>query len=226
MSVSPITITIRAHKLGVLIRDARLFRNKSIADCACQLGIAETRFEAYELGESSPSLPELEMLTNYLGVPFKHFWGSTILPKDNEVEIPLEASQWFSVRQRIIGARIKQARNESGISLEFLAQAIGAEPQQLEAYELNGEPVPLPTLEAISQTLGKPVDIFCDQHGPVGSKIFRQQITQAFLDLPPEMQDFVSKPINRPFLDLAHRLSEMPVDNLRKVAEGLLEITL
>jgi len=43
--------------------------------------------------------------------------------------------------------------------------------------------------------------------------------------MPVEMQVFVSKPINRPYLELAIRLSEMSVDRLRSVAEGLLEIT-
>ena len=43
--------------------------------------------------------------------------------------------------------------------------------------------------------------------------------------LPLEMQVFVSKPINRPYLELAMRLNDMSVDKLRGVAEGLLEIT-
>jgi len=38
--------------------------------------------------------------------------------------------------------------------------------------------------------------------------------------------DFISKPVNRPYLQLAQRLSEMSVEKLRMVAEGLLEITL
>jgi hypothetical protein len=44
--------------------------------------------------------------------------------------------------------------------------------------------------------------------------------------MPVDLQTFVSKPINRPYLELAQRLSEMSVDKLRSVAEGLLEITL
>jgi transcriptional regulator with XRE-family HTH domain len=226
MSANPLAIKIRSHKLGVLIRDARLYSNKSIADCAAWLGISVSRFEAYELGETSPSLPELEMLTDFLGIPFKHFWGNETIPREDMKDGALNASKWISLRQRIIGTRIKQTCGEQGISLEDLAQIIGTEPQQLEAYEINGEPIPLPTLEAISQTLGKPVEIFCDQHGPAGTKLFRQQITKAFLDLPPEMQGFISEPVNRPYLELAIRLSEMSVDKLRGVAEGLLEITL
>ena len=49
---------------------------------------------------------------------------------------------------------------------------------------------------------------------------------QDFKEMPPELQAFVAKPINLPYLELAQRLSEMSVDKLRAVAEGLLEITL
>jgi hypothetical protein len=48
---------------------------------------------------------------------------------------------------------------------------------------------------------------------------------QEFSELPSELQQFVCKPINRPYLELAMRLSDLPVDRLRTVAEGLLEIT-
>jgi hypothetical protein len=40
------------------------------------------------------------------------------------------------------------------------------------------------------------------------------------------LQSFVSQPINRPYIELAQRLSEMPTAKLRTIAEGLLEITL
>ena len=47
-----------------------------------------------------------------------------------------------------------------------------------------------------------------------------------FDGLSPELQDFISKPINRPYLEIAQRLGDMSVEKLRTVAEGLLEITL
>jgi hypothetical protein len=48
---------------------------------------------------------------------------------------------------------------------------------------------------------------------------------QKFLDLPPEVQQFVAKPVNRPYLELAMRLSDLSAEKLRAVAEVLLEIT-
>jgi hypothetical protein len=65
-----------------------------------------------------------------------------------------------------------------------------------------------------------------DQSGPIGLWMSRQKAIQEFLQLPPDLQDFVCKPINRPYLDLAIKLSGMSTDKLRAVAEDLLDITL
>ena len=46
------------------------------------------------------------------------------------------------------------------------------------------------------------------------------------MELPAELQAFVSQPVNRPYLELAIKLSSMSSDKLRSVAEGLLDITL
>ncbi len=43
--------------------------------------------------------------------------------------------------------------------------------------------------------------------------------------LSPEVRDFVLKPINQSYLELAMKLSKMPAGQLRVIAEGLLEIT-
>jgi hypothetical protein len=77
----------------------------------------------------------------------------------------------------------------------------------------------------LSGVLNRSIREFEDQHGPVGIWNTQQYNIKDFLKLPMEMQAFVSKPINRPYLELAIRLSEMSVDKLRAVAEGLLEIT-
>jgi hypothetical protein len=49
---------------------------------------------------------------------------------------------------------------------------------------------------------------------------------EKFLELPDDLQAFLTQPVNRPYLELAVRLSEMSRDKLRSVAEGLLDITL
>ena len=137
----------------------------------------------------------------------------------------LELSQFIGLRQRMIGVKMRQARLESGLSIEDLALQTGVDAARLEGFELGQEPVPLPELEGLCGALGRPIQEFQDRHGPVGVWQTKQRVLREFQELPLELQAFVSKPTNRPYLELAMRLNEMSVERLRAVAEGLLEIT-
>ena len=217
---------LRAKKLGVLIRDARITSGKSLSDCAAAVGVDQARFNAYELGEISPSLPEIELLAFFLNIPLEHFWGRATLSKDEKAGRKFEPVQLVGLRQRMIGVLIRQARIEAGTSLESLAEKTGIPAGDLEKYELGEMAIPVPVLETIAGELKRSVRDFHDRFGPVGVWTSQQRSVKDFLELPVELQAFVSKPINRPYLELAQRLSEMSVDRLRSVAEGLLEITL
>ncbi len=54
-------ITIRAKKLGILIRDARMASRRSAKECAAAINVTNGVFKAYEEGRKAPSLPELEI---------------------------------------------------------------------------------------------------------------------------------------------------------------------
>jgi transcriptional regulator with XRE-family HTH domain len=219
-------LKIRNKKLGALMRDARQAAYKNPEECARIMGVSAEVYAAYERGESAPSLPELEMMALHLAVPMEHFWGDI---SRSEMRSPAEAvdrTRLVALRQRIIGAQLRSSRLEQNLSLQATAEKIGVREEQLAAYELGKEPIPLPVLEGLSELLGRPVREFLDQHGPVGLWNTQQRAVKGFSHLNPELQAFVSKPVNRPYLELAQRLSEMSVDRLRAVAEGLLEITL
>jgi hypothetical protein len=96
----------------------------------------------------------------------------------------------------------------------------------LKSYELGERPVPLPELEALLRILDGQLEAFFDQGGPIGQWINQQKKIQQFTKLPVELQDFVCQPVNRPYLELAQKLSEMSTEKLRSVAENLLDITL
>jgi len=225
MTANPILITIRTKKLGVLIRDARLATGKSLDECAQAVGVTPDRFEGYELGVEPPSLPELEILAYTLRVPLEHFWGNERLKKNGKV-VTLDADQVKTLRQKMIGALLRKVRVEGGITLETVASKTGLGMEKLEQYELGEAAIPIPELESISQVLNTSILEFQDRHGPVGNWFVEQKASREFKDLPVDLQGFVCKPINRPYLELAIRLSEMSVEKLRSVAEGLLEITL
>ena len=225
MTANPILITIRTKKLGVLIRDARLATGKSLDECAQAVGVTPDRFEMYELGVEPPSLPELEILAYTLRVPLEHFWGNERLKKNGKV-VTLDADQVKTLRQKMIGALLRKVRVEGKITLETVASKTGLGLEKLEQYELGEAAIPIPELESISQVLNSSIFEFQDRHGPVGNWFVEQKASREFKDLPVDLQGFVCKPINRPYLELAIRLSEMSVEKLRSVAEGLLEITL
>jgi transcriptional regulator with XRE-family HTH domain len=228
MSTNPMAIKIRAKKLGLLMRDARLYTGKELAECAGYLGVSAERFEAYEMGDEAPSLPEIEVLAEFLGVPFDHFWGSTLLTKvaSRRKNASVDVGQLVAIRQRIIGVLLKQSRVEKGFTLEALSELSGLPVSRLNSFELGEMPVALPELETLAELYDKPVEDFLDRKGPIGAKVEQQKMIDAMASLPQELQGFVCAPVNRPFLELAQRLSEMPVEKLRSVAEGLLEITL
>ena len=74
MTVNPLLKIIRAKKLGILIRDARIKSGKSIENCAQAMGLSPEELTAIEFGDMPATLPELEMLAYFLEVPLEHFW--------------------------------------------------------------------------------------------------------------------------------------------------------
>ena len=226
MENPPIAIAIRSKKLGVLIQGARQAFEKSAEECAEAIGITNQQLEAYEKGEASPSLPELEALAFYLKIPIDYFWGREIIDvTQNEPKI-FEKDRLMRLRNRVIGATLRQARLEAGLTTLELASGAGISEKQLGSYELGEQSVPLPELEVLANNVNRTIKDFQDSRGPIGKWIKQQRAIKNFDELPPELQDFISVPINRPYLEIAQRLSEMSVEKLRAVAEGLLEITL
>jgi len=217
---------LRAQSLGKLIQEARSTAGKSLSDCAQALQVSQETFEAYEAGDQSPSLPELELLAFTLHVPLDYFWGEGPITQEAEQPPAVDFRRLNAVRQRMVGAKLRKARLEAGYSLDSLSAEVELSSETLEQYELGLLPVPVPELEMLGEKLKQPLKYFEDQHGPVGKWSAQQRALQDFKQLPTELQIFVSKPINRPYLELAQRLSEMSVEKLRAVAEGLLEITL
>jgi transcriptional regulator with XRE-family HTH domain len=217
------TKLIRAKKLGVLIRDARQKAKREPIECGKAIHTSPETFEKFEQGEQSPSLPELELLSSFLKVPLDHFWGSQVLSEQPSFPNDEKMDYYLLLRNRMIGVMIKQARLSAGLSVEEVAERANLTESQLQSYELGEQPIPLPELEIITDIVKLPIKDLFDVRG---SKLSQPQVLEYFAELPIELREFILKPINRPYLELAHRLSEMSVEKLRAVAEGLLEITL
>jgi transcriptional regulator with XRE-family HTH domain len=226
MDNRPIAIAIRSKKLGILIQSARNTSDYSLEECAEAIGVTSEELESFETGEVSPSLPEMEALAFYLKVPLDYFWGREIIDiSQNEPKV-YQRDRLMRLRNRVIGASLRQARLQTGLTTLELASSVDISEEQLNSYELGEESIPLPELEVLANNVNRTIKDFQDSRGPIGTWIKQQRAMQHFADLSPELQDFISKPINRPYLEISQRLSEMSVEKLRAVAEGLLEITL
>lgn len=219
-------IAIRTRKLGVLLRDAREISRKTLPETAKATGISPVLLRSYEEGHRSPALPELEVLSYFLGIPIQHFWSSQILPDDSERVEPLSLDRISGLRHRIIGVLLRIKRQQTSVSLKALAAETGIPQSRLKDYETAEKPIPLAELEAILTIIGGRVENFFDQNSAIGQWMTEQQAVSDFLQLPPELRAFVCLPVNRPYLDLARNLSQLSTEKLRAVAEGLLDITL
>lgn len=219
-------ITIREKKLGLLIRDARMAERRSIKECADAIGVKPGVFRAYEEGRRSPSLPELEALVYFLKLPITRFWENETISDAPQPMTVEDVTRLIALRHRMIGALLRQERTRVNMSIRHLSSETGISQSKLKAYELGERTASLPELESILSVLGTRIELFFDQSGPVGEWMNTQQAMQKFMELPKDFQDFVCQPVNRPYLELAMKLSSMSRDKLRSVAEGLLDITL
>jgi len=217
---------IRSKKLGILIRDARLSARRSVEECAEAMGIRKILFCAYEEGIRAPSLPELETLVYFLDLPIDHFWGKQVKSEQTSQPKNLDLQRLVALRQRKIGALLRQERMNASISVRNLEHATNISSDRIEAYELGERPIPLPELELLVKTLGGRIESFFDRSGPIGQWMMNEEAIQQFLEMPMELRQFVTLAVNRPYLELARKLSAMSRDKLRAVAEDLLEITL
>jgi transcriptional regulator with XRE-family HTH domain len=211
----------RAKKLGELIQDAREFAGQTTGDCAAVVGVSQEQFEQAEKGEYDISLPELEALAIFLGVPMGHFWGSEKLTVEPEPDY----AQMISLRHRVVGVILRQLRLQSRKTHEELAEVLGVDVDLIQSYESGRTSVPYLHLEQLCRAMGAGVDQFMEQRGPLGRHEAEYKLHKQFNQMTPEMQTFLINPVNIRYLETAKKLSEMDVAKLRQVAENILDIT-
>jgi transcriptional regulator with XRE-family HTH domain len=126
----------------------------------------------------------------------------------------------------MVGALLRKHRKEAEMSIRALADAAGLPSKRLSAYERGERPIPLPELERLVKVLGQSLEDYIDREGPVGEWISNNQAFVNLLKLPPELREFLSTPENQSYLRAAKHISELSVEKLRALAEGLLDLTL
>lgn len=221
-------LAVRSRKIGVCLKDARLKARKSVEDAAAVLGIPPAKYTSMELGVVSPSFPQLESLAVLYKVPFDSLIKWQCDEDATSKLDPAVMSQVVNLREHVVAAYLGKARQEKQISLDSLSQQVRISRDDLKRFERAEKPIPYPVLEELARALELDLPMLHSHRFPSTPEINQpsaEVAPQEFGELSPEMVDFISKPINEPYLELAKKLSEMSVDKLRTVAESLLEIT-
>ncbi len=216
---------VRARMVGVLLRDARQHARRSLEECARLLSIDPSQMEGWEYGEGVPSLPQLELLATYLDVPVSQFWSGTTLSDEGEQHTPTQR-EYLALRDRMVGALLRQAREDMGMTQEALAERSGLSAVQLDAYEFGDSPVPMHVLTVLAGGVNKNLSYFLETSGAIGGLLALRESYRQFAQMPPELRTFVANPLNAGFIEIARMFSEMPADKLRKVGEAFLDITM
>jgi transcriptional regulator with XRE-family HTH domain len=217
-------IQLRTKMLGAVLRQARTAAGRTLKETAAMVGVSSAVLASYERGSRGISLPELELLGYHLQVPLHRFLRPTRAETLKKAEI--NPAVLISLRQHYIGAMIRSRRTEVEMSLRDLAKFTGIPAPRLTTYEQGERAIPVAELEAICGALNRDLTYFEDTRGPVGEWQSTQEAFEAFLRLPADLRAFVGMSENEPYLRMAQRLSDIPVEKVRSLGEGFLEITL
>jgi transcriptional regulator with XRE-family HTH domain len=217
---------LRNRILGIRIRNARDQARISRRECAEAIGVSVNRFKGFETGQKPISLPELEMLARYLGVTLASFREDTSVNEgDTANESIPDPKIFLPLRQRIVGARLKQLRMNLNRTQRDMAAILECSSSTMSDYEYGRRAIPVAELEVLCRALNVSIEYFADHDSEIGKWHKRQLDYDKLNEMPVELRDFVLRPVNRSYLELAVKLSKMPANSLRAIAEGLLEIT-
>lgn len=212
--------------VGAAVRTARTRADMSIELCAEAISLSPEEMAQAEMGELGLTLPQIEVLAHLLDVPITYLLGETELPEEDKTSDTLPYENVMIIRAKIIGVLLRQARLNQGRSLDDVAAIIGYTPEDLARIELGEMTLPMVELRALAEALNLPFETFLDEDIiPLTAAQRDARDLRRLAHLPADVREFILKPINTPYLQIAMNLSTMPAESLRQIASGLLEIT-
>lgn len=215
-------VSDRSRQLGKVLETCRENAEKTLVKTAAFLGISPDDLLRFERGETSPSLPQLELLADLFRIPINELIdpAAKVSPvrKIDAEKVPA----LVAIRSRIIAIRLKNARISQNIGLAELAAQIGIISDELEAIEAGEKPAPFTALEKACERLGISVNSLMTTPDVVG-KIEPEE--EKAPDLPVEWLEFIKDPTNLPYLQLARELKTIDRSALTQLGEHLTKLT-
>ena len=195
-------LELRNRILGAMIMQTRSRKNLSRDDLATMTGLTLEDVTAYELGLLPLPVTDLEEITRILQIDVNDWIDSYAIPTRDMIR----ASKIAEPEQ----TQEEQAPQAVAVTpLAVPSEAIQTHPEKPAEIPVQA-PAPL---AAISQ--------------PVSGEAIEISELESLLNdkIPKELAEFIANPVNKQYLLLASNLSHMPADQLRRIAESLLEIT-
>jgi len=219
-------ISIKAKKFGVRLAAFRQKKGLTTEILSQWTGISNETLKRIEQGDSTITLPEIEMIALKLGFSTETLISGEIQDQPVSTQNEVMVLQYAGLRNRMIAIVLRKTRMEQNQPLEMIAAHCGLEPDELDQYESGSQPVPLPILECLCSEYQIPVlSLIAQKPSPEPSSNVEVSSNEPNENLPEEVSQFVNNPANLPYLELARKLSELDAAKLRNIAEGLLEIT-
>lgn len=220
------TIAIRHKIIGLLVRRARLRAGKSQRECAELIGCSPARFSRYEKGQQGLTLPQLEALAYFFGVPLASLWDEKFdLPEESPGE-SLPLAEMMTLRRKMLAVQFRQCRRTAGLTQQQMGQMLGCSAARISQYERGKSDISVAELEIVSERCNRSLADFVDEQTiPLSQAEQNRQTLARLKELSPDMREFVLKPSNALYLRIAMLLSAIKADSLRQIAETILDIT-
>ena len=192
---------IRNRMLGIQIKKNRYQQNQTVEQLAQLCEIPTSDLEFYETGQTPIPLPIFLKISEVLHLPYERAQSPESITADKIEEPPV-----------------------------VQPDEIPVQPEPEPAMDNESDLVELPIMESDALPLSQaPEPVLINETIPVepGENLQSpQSITEQFPGISEELREFITKPVNVPYLELAMKLSQMDAKKLRDIAESLLEITL
>ncbi len=219
-------IAIRNRIIGILVKRARLQAGKSQRECAEFLGCTPFTFGQHEKGAKGFSLPQLEALAYYFDVPAPSLWDDRYPAPPQAEPLDLPMDQLMLLRRKILAVQVRKCRQAAGLSQREAAALLGCSAYTISQYERGKRDIPLAELEILAEQCGQRLDDFVDEETiPLGPAQQERRTLALLNELPDDVRRFVLNPTNALYLRIAMLLSALQADDLRRIAEAILDIT-
>jgi transcriptional regulator with XRE-family HTH domain len=215
-------LVLQLKIIGVLMRAARERAHRTIDEVARRLGVTPARVRQYERGAREISLPELEHLALFLQMPLSFFFNGGESTIEREVPRSPSAAE-TRARRAALGVKLKQARLAAGKTRDDCAQSIGRKAGTIGRYELGASDIPITELDHLAEFLQVNLFYFVEGKAASGEETGLQDL-ERLAHLSKEVRAFALNPDNLPYLRMAMKFGDLPIDRLKELGEILLVV--